>query len=139
MVDTSSIVAIFRQEPDAARHAACIGDDDQPMISAASLVETSLVLRGLKRIAPDQAELWLDEFLSAARLTIAPVTAEQTAIARQAHARFGKGGGHPAQLNFGDCFAYALAMSLGAPLLFKGEDFSRTDVGVAMEASPIAG
>jgi ribonuclease VapC len=70
----------------------------------------------------------VDELVTRARLIIEPVTAEQAAIARAAYRDFGKGSGHPAQLNFGDCFAYALAKSADEPLLFKGEDFSRTDV-----------
>ena len=67
-----------------------------------------------------------------ATIRVEPVTSAQTDLARVAHARFGKGSGHAAQLNFGDCFAYALAKSLGAPLLFKGEDFGHTDVEAAL-------
>ncbi len=133
VVDTSAIVAIFRQEPDAASFALRIAQDDQPMISAASVVETSMVLRGLKRISADEAERWLDDFLARGDFTVAVVSAEQTKIARRAHRRFGKGGGHPAQLNFGDCFVYALATELGAPLLFKGDDFARTDIAPALQ------
>jgi len=132
VVDTSSVVAIFRQEPDAADYAWRIEADDQPQISAASLLETSMVLRGLKLISAPQAEAWLDEFIVAAGLTIAPVTVDQIDLARRAHVRFGKGGGHRAQLNFGDCFSYALSRALDAPLLFKGEDFTYTDVKAAL-------
>jgi ribonuclease VapC len=132
VVDTSSVVAIFRQENDATRHAQAIGDDDQPRMSAANVLETSMVLRGLKQISAAEAERWLDEFLRAATIQIDPVTSEQTDLARQAHVRFGKGGGHVAQLNFGDCFAYALAKVLDAPLLFKGEDFPHTDLKSAL-------
>lgn len=132
VIDSSAVVAIFRQEPDAAGHARRIGEDDQPVMSAANVLETSIVLRGLKRIPSDVAELWLDEFLTAAAIQVEPVTAAQTDLARQAHARFGKGGGHAAQLNFGDCFAYALAKALDVPLLFKGADFVHTDVTPAL-------
>jgi len=132
VVDTSSVVAIFRQEADAARHAQAIAGDDQPRISAANVLEISMVLRGLKAIAADQTERWLDEFLQTAGIEVELVTPEQTDLARGAHIRFGKGGGHPAQLNFGDCFAYALAKALDVPLLFKGEDFARTDVRVVV-------
>lgn len=132
VVDTSALIAIFRQEADAERFARCIGEDDQPCISAASVLETSMVLKGLKRISAIQAEQWLDELLDEAGMFVAPVTEAQSRIARDAHLQFGKGGGHPAQLNFGDCFAYALAKSLDAPLLFKGEDFARTDVKAAL-------
>jgi ribonuclease VapC len=132
VVDTSAIIAIFRQEQDALAFAGCIGDDDEPVISAATLVETSLVLRGLKQIKPAEAESWLDEFIEAAGMRIDPVTPEQAMIARLAHTRFGKGTGHAAGLNYGDCFAYALAQALKASLLFKGEDFGRTDVAKAL-------
>ena len=91
-----------------------------------------MVLRGLKQLSPDQAEAWLDEFLASAGIRIEPVTLEQLSLARLAHIQFGKGTGHGAALNFGDCFAYALARAKGVPLLFKGDDFSRTDVAAAI-------
>jgi ribonuclease VapC len=131
VVDSSAVVAIFRQEEDAARLAQRIGRDDQPLISAANVLETAIVLRGLKRIA-EEAERWLDDFLKAGGIGVEPVTTAQTDLARLAHARFGKGGGHAAQLNFGDCFAYALAKSLDVRLLFKGADFSHTDLEAAL-------
>ena len=96
VVDSSAVVAIFLQQPDAARHARCIADDDQPLMSAANVLETSIVLRTLKRISPDEADGWLDEFLAAAEITVEPVTVEQSRLARAAHARYGKGGGGPA-------------------------------------------
>ncbi|HSI40236.1 MAG TPA: type II toxin-antitoxin system VapC family toxin [Xanthobacteraceae bacterium] len=132
VVDTSAVVAIFRQEPDAALHAGRIGHDDDPVMSAATLVEASLVLRGLKKIAAEHAEQWLNRFLDAAGIRVEPVTAAQADLAREAHRRFGKGTGHAASLNYGDCFAYALARSMRAPLLFKGEDFARTDIEPAL-------
>jgi ribonuclease VapC len=132
VVDTSAVVAVFRQETDAHQYAQRIADDDQPLMSTASAVETSLVLRGMKRIAPERAERWLDEFLDSAGIGLEPVTIEHAHIARQAHIRFGKGTGHPSGLNFGDCFAYALAKALSAPLLFKGEDFTHTDITAAL-------
>ncbi len=128
VIDTSAIVAIFRQEDDAAWHAQRIGEDDQPVMSAANLLEVSMVLRGLKQVSADEAERWLDSFIQTAAIRIEPVTLEQVDIARSAHGRFGKGTGHPAGLNYGDCFAYALAKRLAAPLLFKGDDFRRTDI-----------
>jgi ribonuclease VapC len=132
VVDTSAVVAIFRQESDAASYAQRIADDDQPLMSAANIVETSLVLRGLKRITSEQAERWLDEFLVAAGIHIEQVTTEHVQLARRAHIQFGKGTGHPANLNFGDCFAYALARAASEALLFKGDDFSQTDVIAAL-------
>jgi ribonuclease VapC len=132
VIDTSAVVAIFRQEDDAMLHAECIANDGEPLMSAANVIETSLVLRGLKHIEPTEAEAWLDEFLSAAGVRIEPVTLEQADFARAAHVRFGKGTGHAAGLNFGDCFAFALSRATKAPLLFKGDDFARTDVAKAL-------
>jgi ribonuclease VapC len=130
VVDSSAVIAIFRQEDDAAHYAQCIAADDDPIISAANIVETSIVLRSLKKIAPDRAERWLDEFIETAGIRIEPVTREQAAVARSAHRRFGKGTGHAAALNYGDCFSYALAKAMNAPLLCKGNDFPLTDIGV---------
>jgi ribonuclease VapC len=130
VIDSSAIIAIFRQENDAAHFAQSIAADDDPIMSAANAVETSIVLRGLKKIAPDKAERWLDDFLEAAGVRIEPVTPEQARVARSAHMRFGKGTGHAASLNYGDCFAYGLAKEMNAPLLCKGNDFRLTDIGV---------
>jgi ribonuclease VapC len=130
VVDSSVVIAIFRQEEDAAHYARCIAADDDPIISAANIVETSIVLRSLKKIAPDRAERWLDEFIETAGIRIEPVTREQAAVARSAHRRFGKGTGHAAALNYGDCFSYALAKAMNAPLLCKENDFPLTDVGI---------
>ncbi len=91
-------------------------------MSAANVVETSLVLRGLKRITSKQAEQWLDEFLLTAGIHVEQVTAKHAQLARRAHIQFGKETGHSAGLNFGDCFAYALARATGEALLFKGDD-----------------
>jgi ribonuclease VapC len=123
VVDSSAIIAIFRQEDDAARYAKRIAADDEPVMSAANILETSIVLRGLKKILPEKAERWLDDFLDAAGIRIEPVTPDQAGLARSAHLRFGKGTGHGAALNYGDCFAYALAKAMDAPLLCKGSDF----------------
>lgn len=131
VIDSSAVVAIFRQETDAAHFALCIASDDDPIISAANLVEVSIVLRGLKMIAPAKAEQWLDGFIEAAGIRIEPVTPEHSRLARSAHLRFGKGTGHAAALNYGDCFAYGLAKAMAAPLLCKGNDFPLTDVQLA--------
>jgi ribonuclease VapC len=121
VVDSSAIVAIFRQEHDAEDYARRIVTDDDPVMSAASLVETSIVLRGLKAVTPERAERWLDDFIEAAGIRIEPVTPDQANAARAAHMQFGKGTGHRAALNYGDCFAYALAKSMEASLLCKGK------------------
>jgi ribonuclease VapC len=130
VVDSSAVIAIFRQEHDAEDFARSIATDDDPVMSAANLVETSIVLRGLKEIAPERAERWLDDFIAAAGIRIEPVTADQANAARSAHLQFGKGTGHGAALNYGDCFAYALAKAMEVPLLCKGNDFRLTDIGI---------
>jgi ribonuclease VapC len=131
VIDTSAVVAIFRQEVDAAHFALSIAADDGPVMSAASLVETSIVLRGLKTITAAKAERWLDNFIDVAGIRIEAVTPVQARIARTAHLRYGKGTGHGAALNYGDCFAYGLAKALEAPLLCKGNDFPLTDLIIA--------
>jgi ribonuclease VapC len=131
VVDSSAVIAIFRQEHDADDYARRIATDDDPVMSAANLVEISIVLRGLKEIAPDRAERWLDDFIEAAGIRIEPVIPDQANAARSAHLQFGKGTGHSAGLNYGDCFAYALAKVMEAPLLCKGNDFRSTDIGIA--------
>lgn len=131
VVDSSAIIAIFRQEDDAAHYAQRIAADDEPIISAANIVEISIVLRGLKKISPDKAERWLDDFIETASIRIEPVTRDQASVARSAHLRFGKGTGHGAALNYGDCFAYGLAKAMDAPLLCKGNDFPLTDINIA--------
>jgi ribonuclease VapC len=131
VVDSSAIVAIFRQEHDAEDYARRIATDDDPVMSAANLLETSIVLRGLKAVTAERAERWLDDFIEAAGIRIEPVTPDQANAARTTHMQFGKGTGHRAALNYGDCFAYALAKSMEAPLLCKGNDFQLTDIDIA--------
>jgi ribonuclease VapC len=131
VVDSSAVIAIFRQEDDAEDYARNIAADDDPVMSAANLVETSIVLCGSKKIAPETAERWLDDFMKAAGIRIEPVTPDQAQAARSAHLKFGKGTGHGAALSYGGCFAYALAKTMDAPLLCKGNDFPLTDVSIA--------
>jgi ribonuclease VapC len=100
-------------------------------MSAANTLEISIVLRGLKKTPPDKAARWLDDFIEAAGIRIEPVTQDQARVARTAHIRFGKGTGHGAALNYGDCFAYGLARAMDAPLLCKGSDFPLTDISIA--------
>jgi ribonuclease VapC len=130
VVDTSAIVAIFLTEPDAPLYETAIANAEILTMSASSYVELSLVLRG-RRTGGSDAQI--DAFLTEMNIGIAAFTTDQARIARDAHARFGKGSGHPAQLNFGDCFSYALAQALDAPLLFKGADFSHTDIRPALK------
>lgn len=124
ILDTSALVAVLFGEPEAARFTQLIHDADSCSISAGSFIELSIVIE--TQIGPE-ASRQCDMFFRRAGIAIEPVTVEQAHLARQAFLDFGKGR-HPAGLNFGDCFAYALAKVTGEPLLFKGEDFRRTDV-----------
>ncbi len=124
IVDTSAILAVLFQESDAQIYADAIAAADRRCISAVNLVECFIVLDRQVGFAAG-AELSL--FMARAHILVEPVLESHVAIARDAYQRFGKGH-HPAALNFGDCFAYALARSLGEPLLFKGNDFAQTDI-----------
>jgi ribonuclease VapC len=130
IVDTSALIAILRGEPDGEQLSDRIGDAYEPRLSAASYLETAIVLDAARNPSLSRK---LDDYLKDAGITIEPLTEAQARIAREAYRDFGKGSGHPAQLNFGDCFAYALAKDKSEPLLFKGDDFSQTDVGVALQ------
>jgi ribonuclease VapC len=129
IVDSSALVAVALNEPDAASFATTLNRTAKPAISAANYLEASIVI---DRSGNPLASRIFDELVREVGLTIEPVTAEQARIAREAYRDFGKGSGHPAGLNFGDCFAYALAKDRGEPLLFKGDDFSHTDVRSAL-------
>jgi ribonuclease VapC len=124
IVDTSALIAILRDEPEAKIFAEAIATAACRM-SAANFVEAAAVIDAAR---DPVASRRFDELLAAAQITIDPVTETQAWIAREAYRDFGKGSGHPAQLNFGDCFAYALAKESGEPLLFKGGDFHHTDI-----------
>ncbi len=125
VIDTSAVVAILRQESGAEGLLHRLTAAGARRISAASLLETAIVLEAK---SGERGGEQLDLFLARAQVEVAPVTAEQVRIARSAWQRYGKGSGHAARLNFGDCFSYALAQSLGEELLYKGADFSSTDV-----------
>lgn len=125
IVDTSAIIAILRGETDASRFADALAGATAPRISAGTYVETAIVVDANRDPVLSRR---LDELVSVTGMTVDPVTQQHAQIARQAYRDFGRGSGHPAGLNFGDCFAYALARQAGEPLLYKGDDFSRTDV-----------
>lgn len=128
IVDTSALVAIVLHESAYEGYAQIL--TDQPAkISAASYFEFGLVID--KKRNP-QLTRGVDDLLVSAEVTIEPVTERQARIAREAYRDYGKGSGHPASLNFGDCFAYALARDLNEPLLFKGDDFRHTDIKPAI-------
>lgn len=125
IVDTSALVAILRQEEDGAEFADILARTGPLFMSAASYLELCIVIDGDRNPTVSDA---VDALIGAAGIDITPVTAEQARLAREAYRRYGRGSGHAAKLNFGDCFAYALAKDRDMPLLFKGDDFSRTDV-----------
>jgi len=130
IVDTSAIVAVLRAEPSAAVYARLIATAPDVRISAATYVELGIVIDGARNPVMSGT---VDRFLEESRIVIEPVTASQARIARTAYQHFGRGSGHPARLNMGDCFAYALARELGEPLLFKGDDFTLTDIELVIE------
>ena len=127
IIDTSAIVAILNDEPERRAFNEAIERSDICLLSAASFLEASIVIennRGYEGLRD------FDLLMAAAGIGLAPVDADQAHIARQAFRQYGKGR-HPAALNFGDCFSYALAKATGFPLLFKGEDFGKTDIQAA--------
>ena len=133
IVDTSALMAILRAEDDASEMAHAIERAQTRRISAANYVETAVVIDASR---DPVASRRFDELVDTAELHVEPVTYDQARIAREAYRDFGKGSGHRAGLNFGDCFAYALAKSTGEDLLFKGNDFGHTDITPALPASP---
>ncbi len=127
IVDSSALLAVLFGEPDADQFDEAMAKSLRCRMSAVSFLEAAIVLESRSGAAAGHQ---LDAFVEAAEIELAPVTPDQARAARQAWRRFGKGN-HPAGLNFGDCFSYALAESAREPLLFKGEDFARTDIEAA--------
>jgi ribonuclease VapC len=127
IIDTSALVAVLDQELEAERIVRTLASAPERILSAANLVEVGIVMQARRG---DDGARDLDLLLAKLRVDIAVVTANQADIARKAFRRYGRGR-HAANLNFGDCFAYALAKEKSVPLLFKGDDFGRTDVLVA--------
>ena len=126
VIDTSALAAIFFAEPERQLFLAAITAAETRLLSAASVLETGIVLEGRQGEAAGRE---FDLFVVRANLQIVPVDAEQAELARSAWRKFGKGR-HPAALNYGDCFSYALAKSSGDPLLAKGTDFALTDIAI---------
>ncbi len=129
VVDTSALIAILRLEPEAPALAAALAVSNDSKISAANYLEPAVVV---DRSGDPVASRRFDELMNTASIRVVAFDLEQAEVARQAYRDYGKGTRHPAQLNFGDCFAYALARTAGEPLLFKGDDFSRTDIHSAL-------
>ena len=130
VVDTSAVIALLQNEPSAARIAQAIEAGSPRLMSAATLLEASIVIESRKG---DVGARELDLLLYRAAIDVVPVDQDQAEIARHAWRHFGKGR-HPASLNYGDCFSYALAKSRRLPLLYQGNDFSQTDI----EAVPLS-
>ena len=131
IIDTSAILAILFGEADAERYENAIAAAWPRRMSSVALLEAAMVVEGRGGVAAGQS---LDAMLEKASIELVEVTEKQALAARRAWRRFGKGN-HPAALNFGDCFAYALAETTGEPLLFKGLDFARTDIEAALPSS----
>ncbi|PWJ26873.1 ribonuclease VapC [Branchiibius hedensis] len=128
IVDTSALVAVLKAEAGWERIVATVEAAPSLLMSAATYVELGIVV---DRRGGSAGTRRADNLLRSWRVEVTDVTVRQANIARAAYRDFGKGTGHPAQLNFGDCFAYALAVERDEPLLFVGDDFSHTDVRVA--------
>jgi ribonuclease VapC len=130
IIDTSAVVALLLDEPEAPRMARLMAAAPDRRLSAASYVELAVVVDGRRDPTLSGA---LDAILRAYRIEIVPLSPEQARLARDAYQRFGRGSGHPARLNMGDCFAYAVSRDTGEPLLFKGLDFALTDIELVTE------
>ena len=129
IVDSSALVSAIKREPDWIELSRAMDSAKSLSMSAASYLETSIVIDGLR--SPAQSAR-LDDLIEEMGMVIEPVTAEQARIARQAYRDYGRGSGHAANLNFGDCFSYALARDKREPLLYKGDDFVHTDLRSAL-------
>jgi ribonuclease VapC len=128
IVDTSAIVSIIMQEPDCDAFRAAVADALRVRISAATLLEATMVIEGR---SGQEAGADLERWIAGVGIEICPVTERTARLAQEGWRRYGKGR-HKAGLNLGDCFAYALAMERAEPLLFKGDDFAQTDVKAAI-------
>lgn len=128
VIDTSALIAIITGEPERERLLSAILQDARPVMSAAAYVEAGVVLD--RRRSPVLSRQ-LDQLITVLGITVGALTPAQARLARSAYRDFGRGTGHPAGLNFGDCMSYALASESTEPLLFKGDDFGHTDVRIA--------
>jgi ribonuclease VapC len=127
IVDSSAVLAVLFGEEDATAYAQAIASASVRRLSAANWLETAIRIDGGSGPIGSNA---FDDFIREGSILIEPVSVDHARFARAAYRAYGKGSGHPAQLNFGDCFAYGLAKATGEPLLFQGEDFSKTDIPV---------
>jgi ribonuclease VapC len=127
-VDASAIVAILTREPDADALANRLELATQPITSAIAVFEAAASLCRKRHASIEEAQTDIADFLHTARVELVPIAADEASFALSAFSRYGKGRGHPAQLNMGDCFAYAVAKTHATTLLFKSDDFSKTDI-----------
>ena len=130
IIDTSAVIAILRSEAEAEDCARAIEANTVRRMSAANFVEAAVIIDASRNAVASRR---FDELVLEAQIVIEPMTEAQARIAREAYRDFGKSSGHQAKLNFGDCFAYALAKVTGEPLLFKGSDFAQTDIKSARQ------
>jgi ribonuclease VapC len=133
IVDSSALVAILLNEEDGSALSSVLDGPEVVRMSAASYLESSIVIDKFRDAALSAI---FDDMVLDSRIVIEPVTAEQARIARQAYRDYGKGSGHAANLNFGDCFSYALARAKREPILFNGDDFIHTDLRAAVKTEP---
>ncbi len=127
-VDASAIVAILTREPEADALADLLDAARAPITSPIALFEAALGICRKRHASVEEAEEEVREFLEVAGVEVVPITAKEAETALSAFSRYGKGRGHPAQLNLCDCFSYAVAKNHGRALLFKGDDFDKTDI-----------
>jgi ribonuclease VapC len=130
-VDASALLAIILREPEADDFADQLANGDDHHTSPMALFEVIVPLMSRKQLSRQAAETHVQIVLTAANISVVPITPEIGHLALEAFERYGKGRGHPAQLNMGDCFSYACARALGVPLLYKGEDFACTDIAAS--------
>jgi ribonuclease VapC len=131
VIDTSALIALLLAEPETLRFVEAIAAANRRLVAAPSYFETAIVM--VSRSGPEAKEK-VDRLMVELGIEIVPFTPDQAILAVSAYEQFGKGTGHAAGLNFGDCFSYALAKHTGEPILFKGNDFSHTDLAVAVPA-----
>lgn len=130
-IDTSAIVAILTKEDDALRYMSAIDDSTRRLTGAHVRLECAMNVARILGMAAENANALFDEFVKRASVEVVPIADATSRLAVRAFARFGKGRGHPAQLNFGDCLSYASAREHNAAILFKGRDFAQTDLDIA--------
>lgn len=130
IVDSSAVLAILSDESDGGQLAEALGSVESPTMSAGTFLECSIVIDGCRDPLFSRE---FDEFMNRFEIEVVPVDVDQARVAREAYRDYGRGSGHPAKLNFGDCFAYALASVTDEPLLYKGDDFVHTDIRSALD------